>query len=134
MSPSDLIYRLRKRLDDWSPILQKISQDLNNEVDIVKTAEGAALGGIDEATMTVPSKEPAFRFVLQTLHDAELVREEAPLVWAGEQRMERGTNNDSARMALFKQQPTQDFLEWLEESSEEEEIGEEENDDDSNEE
>mmetsp|Transcript_36007 Transcript_36007/g.84062 ORF Transcript_36007/g.84062 Transcript_36007/m.84062 type:complete len:239 (-) Transcript_36007:118-834(-) len=133
-SPGALVSRLRKQLDDWSPILQKFSQDLNDEVAIVKSVEGAALGDIDEATMTVLSKQPAFRFVLQTLHDAELVQEEALLVWAGERRMERGTNDDSARMTLFEQQPTQDFLEWLEESSEEEETDEEDDEDDSDEE
>jgi translation initiation factor eIF-2B subunit epsilon len=61
--------------------------------------------------------EPAFRFVLQTLHDQEIVNEEAIFDWAAE-RKEEGT--DTPRGKLFFQKPTQDFLEWLEEESDDE--------------
>jgi hypothetical protein len=78
----------------------------------------------------VLGKEPAFRFVLQTLHDKEIVNEVAIFEWAGERR-EEGQDDSRPRSALFWQQPTQDFLEWLEESSDEDSSGGSDDDEDS---
>ena len=73
--------------------------------------EGAALSA-------VLGKEPAFRFVLQTLHDKEIVNEEAIFEWAAERKKEESDKESCSPIgALFWQQPTQDFLEWLEDDS-----------------
>ena len=63
---------------------------------------------------SVLGKEPTFRFVLQTLHDQEIVNEEAIFEWASERKEE---GKDTPLGMLFWQQPTQDFLEWLDDDS-----------------
>ena len=83
---------------------------------IIHALETMALGSGKAAE--VLGKEPAFRFVLQTLHDQEIVNEVAIFEWAGE-RKEEGREFSNPRSALFWQKPTQDFLEWLEASSDE---------------
>ena len=59
------------------------------------------------------SKEPSFRFILQTLHDEEIVSEEAILSWAAM----RKSGHDGPQQKLFQQKATQEFLEWLEDDS-----------------
>jgi translation initiation factor eIF-2B subunit epsilon len=92
-----------------------MSIGLDEEKSIVLAAELAATGG--GAIGDTLSKEPTFRFLLQTLHDEEVVSEEALLSWATDKRV--GDANSPAGR-LFFQKPTQDFLQWLEEESEEE--------------
>jgi translation initiation factor eIF-2B subunit epsilon len=116
MSAGKLVTALKSQLEKWGPLFQKMSIGLDEEKSIVLALEMAATTGEDVAA-TVLSKEPAFRFLLQTLHDEELVSEEAILSWAAERREEA---QDTPRGKLFHQQPTQDFLEWLEEESDDE--------------
>jgi len=75
----------------------------------------------------------AFRFVLQTLHDQEVLSEESILMWAEEHRRSGRDNNDNdnddPKRKLFMIQSVQDFLEWLEEEdSDEEESGSDDDD------
>jgi translation initiation factor eIF-2B subunit epsilon len=62
--------------------------------------------------VSILGTDPAFRFVLQTLHDQEIVNEDAIFDWAFERKDE---SKDSPLGRLFWQKPNQDFLEWLEE-------------------
>ncbi|KAL7500262.1 hypothetical protein ACHAWT_010981 [Skeletonema menzelii] len=113
-SPGKLVVSLKKALEYWQQLFHSICMGSEEEKAIIHALETLALGSGKAAD--VLGKEPAFRFVLQTLHDKEIVNEVAIFEWA-EERKEEG--KDSSRSALFWQQPTQDFLEWLEESSDE---------------
>ncbi len=113
-SSGKLVTSLRKMLDYWGPLFKSICMGSEEEKAIIHALETMALGGGKAAT--VLGTEPSFRFVLQTLHDREIVNEDAIFAWA-EERKEEG--NDSPRGQLFRQKPTQDFLEWLEEDSSE---------------
>jgi translation initiation factor eIF-2B subunit epsilon len=115
MSAGKLVASLKIHLEHWAPLFRKMSIGADEERSIVYALEMAATdqGPVGETL----SREPSFRFLLQTLHDEEVVSEEAILSWAAERR-EDGDNNP--RGVLFRQQPTQDFLEWLEAESEEE--------------
>ena len=91
----------------------------------------------------------SFRLLLQTLHDEEIINEEAILLWAQERRNETVGGNDNLaaksnctnptrkerRLELFRLQPVQDFLEWLEDGDDddEEEDDDEEDDEEDNE-
>jgi len=116
MSAGKLVTALKTQLQEWAPLLQKMSIGMVEEKSIVCALESAATG--EGAVAGVLGQEPAFRFLLQTLHDEEVVSEEAILSWAAERR---GKGEDTPQGMLFLQQPTQDFLEWLEEDSSEDE-------------
>ena len=77
--------------------------------------ETAAVGG--GAIGAVIGTAPAFRFILQTLHQEEVVSEESILAWATSRRE---GDHTSAVGKLFLQQPTQEFIEWLQDESESE--------------
>ena len=115
-SPGKLVVSLKKSLEYWQQLFHSICMGSEEEKAIIHALETLALGSGKAAD--VLGKEPAFRFVLQTLHDKEIVNEVAIFEWAGE-RKEEGQDDSKPRSALFWQQPTQDFLEWLEESSDE---------------
>lgn len=125
MSAGKLVAALKSQLERWAPLLRKMSIGLDEERSIVNALEMAATSeGPIGGTL---GREPSFRFLLQTLHDEDVVSEEAILSWAAERREEG--DDDSPRGKLFLQQPTQDFLEWLEEESEEGDSSEEEESD-----
>jgi len=134
MGDAKLVADFKSSLDHWAPLLRKMSIGLDEEKAIVLAVERCA---------TQPGTEMAeylgtgtsFRFLLQTLHDEEIVSEEAILSWAADRReggnaadvniaeveagdAENGTNK-SAAAKLFQLKPVQDFLEWLAEESEE---------------
>ena len=67
------------------------------------------------------------RFLLQNLHNEEVVSEEAILTWKG--RREGGQGDDHA-LGLFADDKIKDFLEWLEDEEEETESGSDDDDDD----
>ena len=77
--------------------------------------ETAAVGG--GTIGAVLGNAPAFRFILQTLHQEEVVSEESILAWATSRRE---GDHTSAVGKLFLQQPTQEFIEWLQDESESE--------------
>jgi translation initiation factor eIF-2B subunit epsilon len=114
-SPGKLVASLKKMLEYWGPLFQSICMGAEEEKAIIHALEIMAIG-VGKSALALGT-EPAFRFVLQTLHDQEIVNEEAIFDWAAE-RKEEGT--DTPRGKLFFQKPTQDFLEWLEEESDDE--------------
>jgi len=115
MKAGKLVASLKSKLERWAPLLQKMGIGIDEEKSIVKALETAAVGGGDIGEAL--SAEPNFRFMLQTLHDEEIVTEEAVLAWAADRRE---TDPESDLGKLFNQQPTQDFLEWLNEDSSDE--------------
>ena len=128
MSAGQLVASLKKRLSHWGPLLQKMSIGIEEEKSIILGLERAATAsGEDEMGITL-SKEPAFRFVLQTLHDEEIVSEEAVLAWAAMRREDDA--DDDAAGKLFHQKPTQDFLEWLAEEDSDDDDDDDSDDDD----
>jgi len=120
LSAGKLVASLKNSLEHWAPLLRKMSIGLEEEKSLILALELAATGGGPMGdTLT---KEPYFRFMLQTLHDQEVVSEDAILLWATERRAE---DKGSATGLIFNQQPTQDFLDWLEEDDDDESDDEE---------
>lgn len=113
VSAAKLVSSFKTELDHWGQLLEKLCHTIEEEKSIIQAIEIAATGG--GATGEVLSREPSFRFILQTLHSEEIVTEEAILSWAKMCKEEGDT--ESARGKLFLQQPTQEFLEWLDEDS-----------------
>mmetsp|Transcript_17187 Transcript_17187/g.21085 ORF Transcript_17187/g.21085 Transcript_17187/m.21085 type:complete len:289 (+) Transcript_17187:186-1052(+) len=163
-TPEKFATELRKELSHWIPLYTKLNQNKKSgssasagseEMAILTTFETTALLKVSPSTTTTPESdpnpnerlsivlrtEPSFRYVLQTLHDLEIVAEETILHWAGTVKsaleidgVNGGVDDDDADLArrtLFEQSKTQDFLSWLEE---EEETDSEDSDDDSDEE
>lgn len=126
VSAGKLVSALKHQLEHWSPLLQRMSIGMEEEKSIVLALESAATSG--GAMGDTLSKPPTFRFLLQTLHDEEIVGEEAILSWAEERRKD---DIEQPRAKLFLQQPTQDFLEWLQEESDDDD--EEDSDDEESE-
>jgi len=129
MKAGKLVAALKSQLQYWGPLLQKMSIGLDEEKGIILALEKAATSGGD-MQLTL-SSQPNFRFVLQTLHDEEILSEEAILSWAAERHDEP---SDDAVSNLFNQQPTQDFLEWLEEEDDSDDEDSDENSSDDSEE
>ena len=111
ITPGKLVASLKKMLSYWGKLFDSICMGPEEGKAIINSLETMALNG---KMAPILAKEPAFRFVLQTLHDQEIVEEAAIFEWASERKEE---DKDSPTGALFWQQPTQDFLEWLEEDS-----------------
>ncbi|KAL3782144.1 hypothetical protein ACHAWO_007504 [Cyclotella atomus] len=124
-SPGKLVASLKKKLEYWGPLFHSICMGAEEEKAIIHALEIMALGtGKGAAAL---GTEPAFRFVLQTLHDQEIVNEEAIFEWAGERKDE---GIDTPLGKLFRQKPTQDFLEWLEQESDDDSGSEDDDDSD----
>lgn len=113
MTAPKLVAALKKELSHWVPLFHKFCHGLEEENSIIMAVESAAVGG--GVIGDVLGKAPAFRFILQTLHQEEVVGEEAILAWAGSRREGDPT---SAVGKLFLQEPTQEFIEWLQDESE----------------
>ena len=140
ISDGKLVADFKSYLDQWAPLLRKMSIGLDEEKAIVLALEQCA---IDEDTEMgqVLGTGASFRFLLQTLHDEEIVNEDAILAWAADRRAaasgedEVGGIVDKKKMEkalkVFQLQPVQDFLEWLEEESESESEEEGDGDDES---
>lgn len=124
-TPGKLVGSLKKMLDYWGALFNSICMGMEEEKAIIYALETMALGPVEGKAASALMQEPAFRFVLQTLHDQEIVNEEAIFAWASERR---GEGKDSPLGSLFWQKPTQDFLEWLDED---ESSGEDDDDSDS---
>mmetsp|Transcript_12603 Transcript_12603/g.19532 ORF Transcript_12603/g.19532 Transcript_12603/m.19532 type:complete len:802 (-) Transcript_12603:3-2408(-) len=114
MSAGKLVSSLKGLLSHWAPLLQRMSIGLDEEKSIIGALEKAALDGGEKGDTL--SKEPAFRYMLQTLYDDGdgVVSEEAIMSWAADRNNE---DAESPRVKLFKQEKTQEFLEWLQEES-----------------
>jgi translation initiation factor eIF-2B subunit epsilon len=128
MTDGKLVAGLKSQLEVWGPLLKRLSIGVEEEKAIIVALENAAIGGGDIGE--VLSTGRSFRFVLQTLHDEEIISEETVLGWASERRKELAREGeDNARAQLFQLPPVQDFLEWLEEESDEDASGDEEESD-----
>jgi len=110
-TPGKLVGVLKGKLGYWGSLLQSFCIGSKEEQAIIHTLESMALGSTSSSVL---GKEPTFRFVLQTLHDQEIVNEEAIFEWASERKEE---GKDTPLGMLFWQKPTQDFLEWLDDDS-----------------
>uniref|UniRef100_A0A7S2JV07 Translation initiation factor eIF2B subunit epsilon n=1 Tax=Leptocylindrus danicus TaxID=163516 RepID=A0A7S2JV07_9STRA len=119
----EFVKTLRSELKYLSPLYEKFCHSTADEIVIIETFENLALGGENRLKIS-----PAFRFILQTLHDVEVIGEQAIFNWAANHE-----ECDAEKRALFKQEPTQEFLEWLGDASEgESESGSEDSSDDEN--
>jgi translation initiation factor eIF-2B subunit epsilon len=129
MSDGKLVGVLKVQLEVWAPLLKKLCIGTEEEKAVIVALENAAVGGGDIGD--VLSTGRSFRFVLQTLHDEEVISEDTVLIWASERRAEAAKDEQSPRMQLFLLEPVQEFLKWLEEESEEDDDdGDEEDEDD----
>jgi len=112
-SPAKLITSFKAELKHWGELLEKLCHTVEEEKSVIIAVETAATGG--GVIGDIVGKEPAFRFILQTLHSEEIVSEEAIISWAA---LRRDGNPESSQGKLFLQTPTQEFLAWIEEDSE----------------
>lgn len=143
-----LVSEFKALLEQWGPLLQKMSIGLDEEKAIVLALERCAVGEdssspssaagatTSDSNTTTPSEMSqvlssgmSFRLLLQMLHDEEIVSEEAVLAWAAD-RKEQDGEKDTPRGRLFRLPPVQEFLDWLDEESDEEDDDEDEEDDD----
>jgi translation initiation factor eIF-2B subunit epsilon len=115
MKDGKLVSSLKSRLEFWGPLLQKMSIGIEEEKSILYGLEQVAIQE-NSPVATKLSTGLSFRFVLQTLHDEEVLSEEAILSWAAERKEEPV---DSALGKLFQMKSIQEFLEWLEEEDDE---------------
>ena len=113
--PAKLAKLLRGHMGYWKGLFGLICMGPEEEGAVIRALESAAASGAGAASAAL-SAEPAFRFVLQTLNDMDVVGDGAILSWAEERRGE--SDDDGPVGRLFRQKHTQDFLEWLEEDSE----------------
>lgn len=109
MSDIKLVGSLKSQLQYFGPLFTKFCHEESDEVAVVKEFELLSLEGSSSERL---KKSPSFRFILQTLHDMDIVSEGAILSWA----ISHENTSESAK-ELFLQQTTQDFLEWLREDS-----------------
>jgi translation initiation factor eIF-2B subunit epsilon len=123
VSEGKVVADFKVKLERWAPLLRKFSIGMEEEKSIVLALERCAVA--DNEMGNVLSTGRLFRFLLQTLHDEEIVSEDPILSWAADRR-ELGDGASPAGK-LFALQPVQDFLEWLAES--EDDDSEEEDDD-----
>mmetsp|Transcript_40646 Transcript_40646/g.84605 ORF Transcript_40646/g.84605 Transcript_40646/m.84605 type:complete len:764 (-) Transcript_40646:946-3237(-) len=114
-----LVAEFKTFLEHWAPLLQKMSIGQEEEKAIILGIEKSATGGGDIGDKL--SSGNAFRFLLQTLYNEDIVSEEAVVAWSEERKAETTSDPSLPRVKLFLQQPVQEFLEWLlaEESSDE---------------
>jgi len=110
ISPARLVASFKNELDLWAELLDKLCFGLEEEVSVIEAIESAATG--TSIAKDVLSKEPSFRFLLQTLHGKDIVSDEAIMSWA---KSRREGNQDSPVGRLFNQKTTQEFLNWVEE-------------------
>jgi translation initiation factor eIF-2B subunit epsilon len=130
MSDGKLVSGLKNKLAFWGPLLKKLSIGQAEELAIIHAIERAATSqNGDELTgMAIKlSSGLSFRFLLQTLHDEEVLSEQALLAWAEQRKSEP----DSSPLGkLFRLQSVQDFLEWLEEGDEDDDDDDDDDEDD----
>eukprot|EP00957_Ditylum_brightwellii_P055851 4232048-Ditylum_brightwellii.AAC.1 len=84
MAATKLVSLLKGELQHWKPLFNKICRGLDEEKCVILAVERLACGG--GVIGDVLSKAPSFRFVLQTLHDEEVLNEDAILSWAADRR------------------------------------------------
>jgi translation initiation factor eIF-2B subunit epsilon len=110
---------VKKEFPQWQELFEKLAPRPGDGVGIIEGVERMAT---EDAVF-----KGKFRFLLQTLYEADLLSDDVILLWADKRRAGEGS---AGGLELFEQKTTQDFLEWLAESSGEDESSEEEDDDD----
>ena len=110
ISATKLVSSFKNKLGIWGGMLESLCKGVEEEKSIILATERAATG--EGVIGEVLSREPSFRFILQTLHGEEYISDEAITAWATMRREEN--NSDSPRVKLFQQKSTQQFLEWIE--------------------
>mmetsp|Transcript_21620 Transcript_21620/g.30290 ORF Transcript_21620/g.30290 Transcript_21620/m.30290 type:complete len:842 (+) Transcript_21620:40-2565(+) len=113
MGPVKFVGAFKKELIHWKNLFEKLCHGTDEEMSILKSVEKVALE--ENSLGSVLRNEPSFRFVLQTLHDEEILSDETILSWAEIRKKE---DIDSPENKLFYQKHTQEFLVWLTEASE----------------
>jgi len=113
MSPVKLLTSFKSELAHWGELLQKLCHGEEEEQSLIMALETAANNehGVSGKLLRT---EPSFRILLQTLHDEEILSEDAVLAWA---TLRKDGNSESVQGKLFAQESTQEFLVWLEEDS-----------------
>jgi translation initiation factor eIF-2B subunit epsilon len=115
-----LVSTFTNKVKIWAPLLTKLSVGITEEKAIIHALEGVATsGGEMEEKLSAGT---SFRFLLQILHDKEVLSEEAILEWASDRKT--ADDKTSAVAKLFQLESVQEFLEWLEEESEDEDSDE----------
>jgi translation initiation factor eIF-2B subunit epsilon len=115
-----LVTAIKHKVEIWSPLLQKMCMGEAEEIAIIHGLERAATAGTPAAEKL--SSGLSFRFFLQTLHDVEVLSEEAILAWAEERKSEPAKDTLVGRLFLLPS--VQDFLEWLQDESDDSSSGE----------
>lgn len=126
LSDGKLVSAFKQKLEFWSPLLQKMSIGQAEEIAIIGGLERAATSDETAEVSKKLRSGRCFRFLLQTLHDQDILSEESILAWAEERKSE---STDSALGKIFRLQSIQDFLEWLQEEEEEDDDDDEDEDD-----
>ena len=108
---SKLVTEFKSYLQHWAPLLQKMSIGLDEEEAIIFGIEKMATGGGDLGEKL--STGNAFRILLQTLYNEDIVSEDAILAWSEERKAEEEIDNETARVVLYRQKSIQEFLDWL---------------------
>lgn len=115
-----LVEDFKASLKHWAPLLEKMSNGLEDQKAIILGLENCAVG--DDEMGQVLSTGMTFRLFLQHMHDEEIVSEDAIFAWAEDRKEEP---KDSPRGKIFNMSLIQEFLEWLEDDDDEEESEEE---------
>lgn len=110
-----LLEDFKASLKHWAPLLEKMSNGLDDQKAIILGLENCAIG--EDEMGQVLSTGMTFRLFLQHMHDEEIVSEDAIFAWAADRREEP---KDSPRGKIFNMSLIQEFLEWLEDDDEEE--------------
>ena len=124
MSDVKLLTSFKAKLTIWAPLLQKMSMGVPEEQGMIYALEELAV--VEDDTGKKLRSGNALRLILQTLHDEEVLSEEAILAWAEQRKSE-----SSEKAKLLELPSIQAFLEWLEESEEEDSSDDDDDDDES---
>jgi translation initiation factor eIF-2B subunit epsilon len=120
-----LVASFKNELKHWAELFRKLCHSIEEDKCVISAVESAACGG--GIIGDVLTQEPNFRFILQTLHDVDIISEEAILSWGS---MRRDVDPESAEGKIFLQKHTQEFLEWLNEDSSDDDDSDDDDDDD----
>jgi len=121
MSDINLVQVFKTALKRWGPLFNKLSISTEEERVIIETMESTAYEDTEMGKKL--SSDKAFRFLLQTMHDEDIVSEEAILEWADEREQDKEAK-------LYWIPAVQDFITWLKEVEEESDDDEDEDESD----
>jgi translation initiation factor eIF-2B subunit epsilon len=133
-SDGKLVSEFKSLLEQWKPLLHKMSLGIDEEKAIVNGIERSATEDASNGGTKAPkilercaklSSGMSFRLLLQTLHDQDVVGEDAILSWAADRKQDAEQGGSDAqlqrRLNLFQLPPVREFLEWLDEDDDDDE-------------